>query len=310
MIPLLILVGLVLLGLPGLGSRGSGHPAHWARWSLSTLVTGFLLVEAGLLLWTAPAALDLMGATDLAHICRRMLGGLVPPGWSAGAVSGAAAVVLAGTAIRGAWRVRATQRRMRVGPLVGVHSHMPGHDLVVLPVSEVIAYAVRGRRPQVVVSEGLVEAVGPAGVEAVCAHESVHVRHRHDGYLTLLAGVAAAFRWYPLVARSQTMTRLALERWADEEAGRVHRDGRDGIKGALLTAAFTAVGPGTAAFGAADTVAARVRALAEPPPSTAWGLVLVGYIAVVLAAGASAGWLGWAARMSFLAVTNPSLCVF
>lgn len=309
MIPLLLLGGLALLGLPGLGRVRFGHPAHWARWSLSLQVTGFLLVEAGLWLWTAPAALDLMGATDLALLCRRMLGGLAPGGWPAGAAAGGAAVVLAVLAARGARRVRVTQRKMRVNALLGTHRRQQDLDLVVLPVSDVIAYTVGGRRPQVVLSAGLVEAVGPSGVEAVCAHESVHVRYRHDRYLMALAAISAAFGWYPLAARGDAMIRLGLERWADEEAGRSHQHGRPGIKKALVAAAFAEVAPETTGFGSAETVATRVSALDGQPPSSSSGLVAAGYATVGLATLAAAASLSWAAGMSFLAVTNPGLCV-
>lgn len=309
MILLLLLAGLALLAAPGLIRSGRGHPAHPARNGLALLLIGFALVEAGLLLWAAPALLDLVGATNLARVCRRMLGGLVPGGWETGVAAGVVALGLAGYAARGLVRARALQRSMRVESLLGDHHRHPDHHLVVLPVGDLVAYTVGGRPPQVVLSEGLLAAVGPDGVEAVCAHEKVHARHRHHRYLLALAGIGSAFAWYPPVGRGTVMVRLAMERWADEEAGESTSEGREGVRRALVAAAFRLIGPEVAAFGSADTLAARLRALAAPPPKSSPLWVTAGYLAVSAAGIMAAGSLGWAARMSILAVANPGLCV-
>lgn len=105
------------------------------------------------------------------------------------------------------------------------------------------------------------------------------------------------------------MVRLALERWADEEAGENTTEGRDGVRRALMAAAFRLAGPEVAAFGSADTLEARVRALTGPPPRSSSWLVASGYLAVWVVGLMAAGSLGWAARMSILAVTNPGLCI-
>lgn len=143
----------------------------------------------------------------------------------------------------------------------------------------------------------------------MCAHEMVHARHRHHRYLLALAGIELAFAWYPPAKRGAVMVRLALERWADEEAGETTGDGREGVRQALLGAAFRLVGRDVAAFGAADTLATRVRALDEPPPRSSPRWVAAGYLAVSVAGVMAVGSLGWAARMSILAVTNPGLCI-
>lgn len=309
MIPFFLLAGLALVAGPGLIRLGRGHPAHMARNGLAVQLIGFALVEAGLLLWAAPALLDLVGATDLARVCRRMLGGLVPGGWETGVAAGVGAVALAGLAARGILRARAVQGSMRLGRLLGNHHLNDDHHLVVLPVDEPIAYTVGGRPPQVVISQGLLAAVGPRGAEAVCAHEIVHARHRHHRYVVALAGIESAFAWYPLAKQGAVMVRLALERWADEEAGECTDEGREGVRRALLAAAFKIVGRDVAAFGSADTWATRVRALDEPPPRAFPGWVAAAYLAVSVAGVLAVGSLGWAARMSILAVTNPGLCI-
>lgn len=306
---LLLIAGLVFLGGPGLIRAGRGHPAHFARNGLAVQLIGFVLVEAGLLLWASPAILDLAGATDLARICRAMLGGLLPPGWQVGVAAGVAALVLAGLAVRGALRARALQRNMRVEALLGDHHIQQDHDLVVLPVDDALAYTVGGRPPQVVISQGLIAAVGQNGLEAVCAHEAVHARHRHHRYLLALAGIGSAFTWYPPARRGARMVRLALERWADEEAGEHTTNGRDNVRRALVSTAFALAGPEVAAFGSADTLMARVRALAAPPPRSSPVWVTAGYLTVWVTGVLAVGVLGWATRMSILAVTNPGLCI-
>jgi beta-lactamase regulating signal transducer with metallopeptidase domain len=238
-----------------------------------------------------------------------MLGGLVPGDWGSGAGAGVASMALLVLAFRGVRRVKATQRRLRVSSVLGSHHCRGDHDLVQLPTAEVVAYTVGGRRPQVVLSQGLLEAVGPAGVDAVCAHERVHVRYGHHRYLMVLAGIAAAFRWYLPAGRGAAMVRFGLERWADEEAGRFSPRGRLGLRNALLAAAFQPVVAEATGFGSADTVAARVRALTGPPPTSPRGLVAVGYAVIGLAGLTAVILLTWATRMSVLALTNPGLCV-
>lgn len=309
MIPLLLVGGLLLLGGPG-GVRGQGrrgHPANWARNAWSLQLMGFALVESGLFLSATPTLLDLVGATDMALICQRMFGGLASGGW-AGAVSGGLALVLAGAAGRGAFRVRAAQRRLRIERWLGCHCRRADHTLVVLPAGDLIAYAVGGRPPQVVVSRGMFDAVGFQGIEAVIAHEAVHARRRHHRFLLAIGAIEGAFGWYPLAARGARMVRLALERWADEESAEAIGDGREGLRRTLLAVTVAMVGPEVAGFGAADTISERVRALSMPAPHSRWPWVAAGSVSVGLGALLSLGSLAWATWMSILAVVNPGLC--
>ncbi|MGH8925633.1 MAG: M56 family metallopeptidase [Acidimicrobiia bacterium] len=308
MIAFLLIGGFLLLAAPGLLSTPRGHPAHWARNFLVLQLVGFVLVEVGLLLWATPALLDLVGATDLAQVCRLMIGG-VPGGWEAGAAAGIAALALATLAARGAWRIGAAQRRLRVESWLGVHHCHPDHELVLLPVSQPVAYTVGGRPPQVVLSKGLIEAIGPEDTEAVHAHEVVHARRAHHRFLLAVGAVEAAFGWYPLVTRGVRMLRLALERWADEEAGKVTVAGRVGVRRALLAVTMVQLGSELAGFGAAETVAERARALLKPPPRSRMAFVAAGYLAVWSVALAALGSLAWATGMSLQAAATPGLCV-
>lgn len=311
MIPLIILGGLLLLGVPGWASGLSrrGHPADWARQGLALQLTGLALVEAGLLLWATPALLDLMGATHLALLCRRMFGAVLPSGWLSGAGAGALALAVVWLSARGVWRVRAAQRRMRVERWLGAHNDCEDFDLVVVPTGELVAYTVAGRPPQVVLSRGLLQAVDSAGVEAITAHEAVHVRRRHYRFLLAIGAVEGAFGWYRPAARGTNLIRLMLERWADEEAAVTNSTGRDGLRCVLVTVAMTPVATELAGFGAVDTITERARALSRPVSRWSWAGTAAGYVLVSLGAVASLGWLAWATWMSILAVANPGMCV-
>lgn len=307
MIPLLLFGGLLLLSSPGLVTVRRGHPAHWTRNALTLQLTGFVLVEVGLMLWAVPALLDLVGATDLARICRRMLDGLAPGGWPAGAAAGAAASALATLAFRGAWRVRSAQRRMRVEPWLGTHYQRYDHHLVVLPTDDLVAYTVGGRSPQVVISQGLVETVGGELTDAVCAHEAAHAQHKHHRFIVALGAISSAFAWFPPARRAVAAVQFGLERWADEEAGE-STNGREGVRHALLAVTLARLGPEVAAFGS-DTIAERARALSGSPPRSSVLWAAAGYAIVSLAVVAAASSLAWATSMSILAVANPGLCV-
>lgn len=311
MIPLIILGGMLVLGAPGWASGLSkrGHPADWARQGLALQLTGLALVEAGLLLWATPALLDAMGAADLAVICRRMLGGLLPGGWLGGAGAGLLALTVVWLAAGGSWRIMAAQRRLRVERCMGAHHRREDFDLVVVPTGELLAYAVAGRPPQVVLSRGLLQAVDAEVVEAITAHEAVHVRRRHYRFLLAVGAVEAAFGWYRPAARGSQVIRFMLERWSDEEAVVTSSIGRDGLRRALVAVAMTPIATELTGFGAVDTITERARALSGPEPRSSLAGTASSYVMVSLGAVLAAGSLGWATWMSILAVANPGLCL-
>lgn len=311
MIPLIIVGGMLLLGAPGWASGMSkrGHPADWARQGLALQLTGLALVEAGLLLWATPALLDLMGAADLGLICRRMLGGLLPGGWPIGTGAGILALTVVWLAVRGSWRVMAAQRRLRVERWLGIHHRREDFALVVVPTGELVAYTVAGRPPQVVLSHGLLQTVDFAVVEAIIAHEAVHVRRRHYRFLRAVGAVEAAFGWYRPAARGSQLIRFMLERWSDEEAAMTSSIGREGLRRALVEVAIMPVVSELTGFGAVDTITERARALSKPASRSSLAWSASSYVMVSLGAVLAAGSLGWATWMSILGVANPGLCV-
>jgi hypothetical protein len=265
---LLLAVGLVLVALPrALGPLGARvAPSEWCRAVVVCLRVGRLSVRAGLAFAVLPPALRSVGAHEFAHACHRsMAAGLpVPPGagWLAGLALAAAVLRSAATRRRNA----AALGRLRVEPWLGRHHVDAGVDVVELPCAERLAYAVPGRPDQVVVSDGLLGALDDEEAEAVVRHERAHLRHRHHDALTLARDLEAWMGWFPPARASVATLRLAVERWADEEAGSASASARPAVRRALVKTAALAVGP-VPTFTDACTIAARLDALAATPPA-------------------------------------------
>lgn len=310
MILVLLIGGLALLAsTPLWGSMRRIHPAHRARLLGAGLVTGFVLIESGLVLWATPALLDAMSLAELAAACRRMLGGLVPGGRVGGMAAAAVLVWTTTAALVGLGRVVRSQRRYRVEPTLARAERRETHELVVLPTIQPFAYAVGGRRPQIVLTRGVVDRFPAEYVEAIMAHEMAHVRNRHHRFLMLSSGVLAAFGWIPPVRSGVDHLHLALERWADEEAAATVPDGRSSVRGAVLAMAVSmAAAVGVTGFGGPETIAERAKALAggapRRSPVTVTGLY-AGLGALVVLAWAS---VGWATHPVAVAVINFGRC--
>jgi Zn-dependent protease with chaperone function len=97
---------------------------------------------------------------------------------------------------------------------VGVHEQRAGFDLVTLPSTDLVAYSIGGRRPQVVISKGLREQLDGEAIDAVVAHEAAPLRARHDRWLQLVGLAEAALRFVPSVRQATSAVRLSVEQWA------------------------------------------------------------------------------------------------
>jgi hypothetical protein len=264
--------GLMLLVLPGalapMGTRLS--PPEWCRAVSLCLRVGRFAVLGALGLTAAPALLDLVGAEHVAHACHRMVAGGLPFPAIAGWV--AAWLLVAATARSlAAWRRdRHALRRLHAEPWLGDHRVASGVDVVTLPCPHQLAYAVpgpSGRPDQIVVSDGLVATLDDDELHAVLRHEQAHLRHRHHRLLRLAGDLDARAGWLPPVRDSLDVLRLAVERWADEDAaGGSHDDARPTLRRALLKTTALALGP-VPSFTDTSTVGARLHALAAPPPA-------------------------------------------
>jgi Zn-dependent protease with chaperone function len=164
-------------------------------------------------------------------------------------------------------------------------------EVVEVQDAEPYAHAVSSWRPRahrILVSSGMVAALGPARLEPVLAHERSHVRHHH-AWFGLVSFFAVAIN--PLLHWSARDLDLELERWADEDAAATV--GRREMRDALQRAAFARLGyepgspDGVIGF-SGHGVPARIEALIEAPARARWA-GLVGYGAIfVLVAAASA----------------------
>jgi Zn-dependent protease with chaperone function len=276
---LLLLSGLGLLGLPAC-ARPLGRrlpPAEWARACAGLLAAGAIVVEASLAIQAAPTMLRIAGLEDIADLCEHVAPGGPPVGIAAATAAG----VIALLASRAALGVR-RHRMARVAQELGWQGRLGGHQLVVLPSEELVAFSTAGRPGQVVMSRGLITALSDDELAAVLRHEVAHVRHRHQRYLLLARVVERSLGLLPMVRRGVTALRCAVERWADEAAAGPRSSNRASVHAALLRVAELAAMPDIAAFTAPETVAERLEALGSAPTR---GLAVGRRLLVYLPAG-------------------------
>lgn len=290
----LVLAGVALLVLPGAAASTARRlrPNEWAALNRVSLRLGLWVVQLGLVLTAAPTVLRAAGVNSFAEACHRVLDPILPGGATTGWVSAAASLALGARALAARRRARLGQRTARIDDWLGEHTQVSGATLVVLPTEVVVAYAVPGPPPQVVLSRRLTRSLLPDELDAVIRHELAHLRNRHHRDLVLGATVDSTLGWVPGARASTAALCLSIERCADEEAGA--RPGeRDSIRRALLKTTATMLGP-LPAFSAAFTLLARLDALdtlpADPPlgPRAAVFVPVVGLVAV-----ATACLLGW-----------------
>lgn len=281
---LLLVVGVALLAFPA-GARQLGRrlpPDQWARLAAAALAAGVLLVEVSLVLLAAPTVLRTLGVPALASACGRMFGELTPGGTDAGWSAAALAVVVPGLALRGAARGRRAQRSMWVEPWLGDHTEVAGVELVVLASTELFAYSVARPTPQVVLSQGLVDALDRGELAAITRHELAHLQYRHHRQLLLAAAIETSM---PILCLSTAPLRVALERWADETAAGASRPRRRTVREALLALAACPLASGdVAAFGAVPTIFERIDAL-DAAPITASRAPHAAMLAVLMGLG-------------------------
>jgi Zn-dependent protease with chaperone function len=294
--------GLGLLALPGWIRRAGRrlHPAEWALLSVVAVAGGAAVVEASALLYAAPVLAESSGVPALAQLCRRMLGSLAPGGQVAGWMAATVALTLLALGAVGCTRARRAARQVRVERGLGRHDALGAHELVVLPTAHLVAVSVppvdaRPQRGQIVVSDGLVDALAPDELDAVLRHEAAHLEHGHHRHLLVASVVEHAFAWFPPARRSTAALRTALERWADEEAAETIGD-RGAVRQALLVVTASLVAsPSLAAFSAAETIGERLDALDGDAPHPRLAPHLLLYCpGAALGAVAALAFVSWA----------------
>ncbi|TCC47022.1 M56 family peptidase [Kribbella pittospori] len=141
--------------------------------------------------------------------------------------------------------------------------------LVVLDDERPQAFTTPQPAARVVVTSGLLRALGDRERQVLLAHEASHLAHRHVWW-NLAADLAAAVN--PLLRPTARALATTVERWADEDAALAVGDRRL-VAATLIRVAQLQTGvaagfspPGVVPSVAGGDVAVRVRALLAPPP--------------------------------------------
>ncbi len=260
------------------------------------LAVGAVAVEAGALLYALPTVLRGVGVPALATMCERVLAAFLPGNRAAGWAAAVVALTIPLLALLGCRRARLTYRTVRVERGLGEHTQLGDFELVVLPTKTLLAVSVDGSPGQIVLSQGIVEALSADQLALVLRHEAAHLELGHQRTLQMATALDYGFVVWPLVRRSTAALRTALERWADEAAAGEHPDQRQLLRSALLGASGLSIGAEVAAFSAAQTVMERLDALAQEPPRptllTRGMLYLPGVVFLAALLVAVAAWSG------------------
>lgn len=282
MIAALVLPALaaVAVGVPVAGGQGRVHPRFGAR-ALALATAGLALaVTAALATVVVGFVSGLPWISDHLGWCRSLTRTHDQvPAWLGVPAVGMLAV-MAGSAGR-AYRQARSDLWAPVVPTDGVR---------VVDDDRPDAYAVGGVVGQVVVTTGMLDLLGPTERRVLLAHERSHLRHRHNRYLTLARVAAAAV---PPLGFFTRRLRLAVERWADEDAVLDVGGDRRLVARTVLRAALARTdydGRAVLALGSVG-VRARVDALLRPAPDPSWGPIPVlvaalGAVALVVAGSA------------------------
>ena len=257
----LLLVGIALLCMPKVLGKLVGRldGREGVSVALGGVFVGSLAIESAFVL----AALPRFACCFHDGAVAMHWGPFLVPGRPAvQAAAAVAAVALPAVALRAWKRSRVELQRARVGVGLGARSEFRGVEVVRLPSAVVTAYSIGGRKPQIVISDGLFDLLEPAELQAVLAHEHAHVRLRHGTILRFLACLEAAL---PPVRGTVSTLRLLLERSADEEAIDADPDRRTSLLDALLKVAGIRTQLGVAAFAHESGVVERAEALLREP---------------------------------------------
>lgn len=241
---LLALLGLVLITLPAFSRIPAQLPAsEWARIAAASLLLGFVAFELGLVLVALPTVLHALHAAGFAAICEKVLTPLAPGGDVVGWTAALLAFVIAMRAGLGVRRARQNTSFVEAEPWLGRHENRGDFELVVLPTQELLAVSVPAAPPQVLISDGLIECLDSAQLEAVIQHEASHHRFGHWRFSLLAAALERGLWPLPFVRTATNSLRCALEGWADEAAAEGSPGGRSTVRNALVAVVGPLDGP-------------------------------------------------------------------
>jgi Zn-dependent protease with chaperone function len=263
--------------------------AHWPTrdpvgallvWQAVGLAGGLALVGAGAVYGLAPLAPDLIAAlavlaTDPAavltvgapHLLGLMLG---------------IALACRLLGVLAATTARTVAARRRHCDLLDVLATpwpaVPGAH--VLDHATPVAYCLPGRRARLVLSVGTLEALDPAQVVAVLAHERAHLRERHDLVVLPFVAWGATAPFVPGMVQAQVAVAALIEMRADDVAAAHTRPAE--LACALRTVGGAAPAAALGSFVTAlDRRLARITAPPAPLPGPLWALVRLAAAALV-----------------------------
>ena len=256
-----------------LGSRLLGR-ARWTAWApLLAIVTH---LDAG---WSVVAALGLAGLTLAIHATAlggglsHLIGACVLRLRETYGTPGGATVAALGLTLAGAVAARTVLTAMThlrsAGQQALLHAETarlvgrpePSLGAVLVEHSDPVAYCVSGRHPTVILSTGAVQALEPAQLSAVLAHERAHLTGRHHRLLAMARIGRLVLPFLPLMRDADAQVARLVEMHADDAAARAS-DPRSLATALVVLATGASPAPGLAAS-ATDSVA-RIHRLLRP----------------------------------------------
>jgi Zn-dependent protease with chaperone function len=256
-----------------LGSRLLGRAQWTARAPLLAIVT---YLAAG---WSVVAALGLAGLTLAIHATAlggglsQLIGACVLRLRETYGTPGGATVAALGLSLAGAVAARTVLTAMThlrsAGQQALLHAETarlvgrpePSLGAVLVEHSDPVAYCVSGRHPTVILSTGAVQALEPAQLSAVLAHERAHLTGRHHRLLAMARIGRLVLPFLPLMRDADAQVARLVEMHADDAAARAS-DPRSLATALVVLATGASPAPGLAAS-ATDSVA-RIHRLLRP----------------------------------------------
>jgi Zn-dependent protease with chaperone function len=256
-----------------LGGRLLGRARWTARAPLLAIVT--YLAAA----WSVVAAVGLAGltlavkATALGGGLSQLIGACVLRLRETYGTPGGATVAGLGLILTGAIAARTVLTAMShlraAGQQTLLHAETarlvgrpePALGAVLVEHSQPVAYCVAGRHPTVILSTGALQALEPAEVSAVLAHERAHLTGRHHRLLALARISSLVFPVLPLMRDADAQVARLVEMHADDAAARTS-DPRSLATALVVLATGTSPAPALAA--SATDSAQRIRRLLRP----------------------------------------------
>lgn len=181
------------------------HPRVGARVVITLITSASLAAVAWMVVLSGAMAVQLAAPDGGGPAPIRLLRAHGPvPSWLG--LSAAALLTLGISRAIATWR--SLRREQRV--------YTAGDEPLVITSDEgIMALAVPGRVPRVVLSTGLLRALRPDEVRVVVAHERAHLTHHHHRFGIVARVAAGPCPWLGPAAHEVT---YLLERWADENA--------------------------------------------------------------------------------------------